>query len=158
MMMWPFPDDGSFPPGSRRSPGTDDPDVRLTYDVAEALTADDRLRRRRMVVEVQNRVVLLSGPVDCRQTADAAVTVARNVAGVRDVCDGLRPRTRTVPGAVDGPVAATGPGERQAFEEIVARLAPRGGSLGSPDRIGAWPIGVVLALLVASLCLLAAVG
>ncbi len=152
MMMWPFPDDGSFPPRSRRS-HTDDPDVRLTYDVAEALTADDRTRRQRITVEVQNRVVLLGGAVDSPQTADVAVAVARNVIGVRDVCDGLRPRTRTAPTDDAGPLASAGRSERQAFEEIVADLAAPVPSQDSRDRTGSRPDGVVVVLLT-SLCLL----
>jgi hypothetical protein len=60
---------------------------------------------------VQNRVVLLSGEVDTRQSTDVAVALARGVTGVRDVCDGLR---------VNEPVAT---GEQRRFDDIVAGLA-----------------------------------
>ena len=87
--MWP-PDDGSFSAGRRRFPETDDPDVRLTYHVAEALLNDARTRHQRVTVEVQNRVVLLGGVVDERSLKLVVRDIVCAVPGVTDTCDSLR--------------------------------------------------------------------
>jgi hypothetical protein len=86
-MMWPMPDDGFSWAGRRFSP-TDSPDVRLAFRVAERLQADERSRH--VAVEVQNRVVLLTGSVDSRATKDLLAGVVRSIEGVTDVCNGLR--------------------------------------------------------------------
>ena len=128
IMMWPFPDEGSFPGDRRRSPATDDPDIRLTYRVAEALLSDDRVRHQRVAVEVQNSVVLLSGSVDSSSTKQAAGDTARGVTGVADICNTLRVTDDTEPRAV-----ATG-----EFQRIVAEWgesdAPAGGRLVKARR------------------------
>jgi hypothetical protein len=146
-MVWLPPGDGPFSAGPGR---TDDPDMRLTYEVVEALRTDDRVRRQRITVEVQNRVAILSGSVDCRQTAETVIAVVRDVPGVRDVCDGLRAREP----AVDG-----GPGDtkvrsvRQEFDAIVADLALHESSRPSAAGTGSRLPGIVVLRLLAS-CLL----
>lgn len=108
-MMWPWPDDGWGLPGAQRPPRSVHPDVRLTYEVADALLADDRTRRQRITVEVQNGVVLLSGTVPDRRTADVVTAVVCAVPGVREVSDTMRGGRR----------------ESDTFDEIVAALSPR---------------------------------
>ncbi len=125
--MWPDPEDGPFPPDSRRPRPCADPDARLALVVAGVLGGDNRTRH--VTVEVQNRVVLLSGEVDTRQSADVAVALARGVTGVRDVCDGLR---------VNEPVAT---GEQRRFDDIVAGLAS-----GPPPQRDGMPLPRVIPL------------
>src|SRR5687768_837201 len=93
-MMWPWPDDGWGFPDSRRPHPEIDRDVRLTYEVADALLADDRTRQQRVTVEVQNGVVLLSGTVHDQHTAEAVTALIRQVPGVRDVSNTMRIRVR----------------------------------------------------------------
>lgn len=90
MMMWPLPDDGSFSGPARRFPATDDPDVRLTYEVADRILAEDRMHCQRVTVSVQNRVVLLAGVVDTPAMKQAVGDATRDVSGVADVCNALR--------------------------------------------------------------------
>ena len=141
MMMWPYPDDGWFPHRPQRPRSCADPDARLALAVAGVLAADDRTRRQRITVEAQNRVVLLSGEVDTRRTAAAAVALARGVAGVRDLCDGLRPQE------------PAGTGEDRRFDDIVAGLASAEPPRSHPVRL----TGVVVARLVVAACALAVV-
>ncbi len=101
-MMWPMPDDGFYWAG-RRFSATDSPDVRLAFRVAERLPAD--ARSRRVTVEVQNRVVLLTGTVDTRATKEALGELARSIGGVADVCNALRVDRDDVPDAFAGIVA-----------------------------------------------------
>jgi hypothetical protein len=131
-MMWPLPDDGSGFQGARRPPAEIDRDVRLTYEVADALLADERTRRLRVTVEVQCGVVLLSGTVHDQQTAEAATAVVGQVAGVRDVCNAVRTRARTAPEADRGALATSGQRDSEAFGEIVASLSLHDGSPGPP--------------------------
>jgi hypothetical protein len=125
MMWWPLPDDGSSSQGWRRQPATDDPDVRLTRQVADALLSDGRTRHQSITVEVQNRVVLLTGTVDTASARQAARYITRDVHGVADICDSLR---------VTGPEAddrgLSGDGER--FQRIVADLQAEGHVPGFP--------------------------
>jgi osmotically-inducible protein OsmY len=67
-MVWPWPDDGSIPYGGRPARRAEDADVRLAREVTDKLLTDDRTRRQRIVVDVQDRVVLLTGVVDTRPT------------------------------------------------------------------------------------------
>lgn len=89
MMMWPPPDDPSGSDPQRRFPARADPDVRLTCQIADRLLADARIRRQRVTVKVQNRVVLLSGTVDAPAVKQAVADVARTTEGVVDVCNAL---------------------------------------------------------------------
>lgn len=131
MMMWPFPDDGSFSDGRRRSSAADDPDVRLTCQLAEALLADVRTRHQRITVEVQNRVVLLSGTVDKRSVKQVARDITREASGVVDICDSLQ---------VTGDDEAGSPllGDEYRFQGIVADMQandlPGHPTLGMPRR------------------------
>jgi hypothetical protein len=93
-MMWPMPDDGFYWAG-RRFSATDSPDVRLAFRVAERLQADDRSRR--VTIEVQNRVVVLTGSVDSREARDDIAGTARGIDGVTDVCNALRVNGDDVP-------------------------------------------------------------
>lgn len=126
MMMWPFPDDGSFDSPSRGPRGADNPDTRLTHLVADRLLTDPLTRRQPITVEVQNQVVLLTGTVDCAETKRAAGDAARRTSGVHDVQNGLRvhpvqpPMSPTVPSRT-GP-ARNDTDDGQQFDEIVAGL------------------------------------
>nr|WP_221383251.1 BON domain-containing protein [Actinoplanes polyasparticus] len=126
--MWPFPDDGSFSSDRRRFPATDSPDVRLAYRVAEALLSDERIRHQRVAVEVQNRVVLLSGSVDSNSSKQAAGDAAGSITGVADICNTLRVTDDSEP-------LAEGAGE---FQRMVAEWdepePPGGGRLTKPHR------------------------
>lgn len=116
MMWWPLPDDGSSSDGWRRRPATDDPDVRLTRQVADALLSDGRTRHQPITVEVQNRVVLLAGTVDTAWVRLVVRDVARDVRGVADICDSLR---------VTGPDTGDrepSDGDDDRFQRIVADL------------------------------------
>jgi hypothetical protein len=90
MTMWPFPEEGPSSEGRRRFPATDDPDVCLTYQVADALLRDGRTRHQRVTVRVHNRVVLLSGTVDRGFLKQAVGDTARDIPGVIDVCNAVR--------------------------------------------------------------------
>ncbi|MET0418901.1 MAG: BON domain-containing protein [Actinoplanes sp.] len=120
-----MPDDGAFYWAGRRFSATDSPDVRLAFRVAEQLGADDRSRR--VEVEVQNGVVLLSGTVDTREARDALAAAVRSVEGVTDLCNGLRV-TRGEPAL---------PPDR--FDGIVAGMR-------EPTPPRRWPSGWILAL------------
>ncbi len=132
-MMWPFPDDGSFFSDQRRFPPTDNPDVRLTYCVAEALLTDARTRHQRIAIEVQNGVVLLSGTVDSRSAKQLTGDTVRGVAGVADICNTLR-----VTGNDTEP-----PGDE--FQDVIAELGtlevPVAGRPGKQHRpVVTWSI------------------
>jgi hypothetical protein len=122
-MTWPLPDDGWGFQGARRPPPEIDRDVRLTYEVADALLADDRTRCLRVTVEVQNGVVLLSGTVHDQRTKEVATALVRRVLGVRDVRNALRTRVKAGPEADNCALATSGQGEPDAFDEIVASLS-----------------------------------
>jgi hypothetical protein len=112
MTMWPFPEEGPSFDGRRRCPATDDPDVVLTYQVADALLREGRARYRRVTVRVHNRVVLLSGTVDRQFLKQAVGDTAREVAGVVDVCNAVR---------VTGDIGKNPEGSDE-FDSIVAGL------------------------------------
>lgn len=141
MMMWPLPDDGSFSGSWRRPSATDDPDVRLTYQVADRLVNDERIRHQQVTVEVQNRVVLLSGDVDTASTRQAVTDAARSVSGVVDVCDGLRVQES----------GGIGTSHDQQFRVLVAALRAEDPSWGEqPTRprrrsaVALWAIAATL--------------
>lgn len=136
MMMWPWPDDWPVPRDGRL-PHDEDPDERLARQITAGLLIDDRTRRQRIAVEVQNRVVLLRGVVDTGPTREAATTVVRSVPGVRDVCNGLRTRV-------------SGPDDDEEFDEIVGGLDDLTAGRRSRLRGGS---GVPLILLLAVVCL-----
>lgn len=153
-MMWPLPDEGWGFPGARRPHPEIDRDVRLTYQVADALLADDRTRNLRVTVEVQNGVVLLSGTVQDQHTAEVVTAVVRQVTGVREVCNAVRTRVREAFNADEGALATIGQRESEAFDQIVAALSnrddPSDSAAGSPK----WPSGRERLLLVAAVLLL----
>lgn len=133
-MMWPFPDEGSFSGDRRRFPGMDDPDVRLTYRVAEALLNDARTRHQRVTVEVQNRVVLLGGVVDERSVKVVVRDIARAVPGVTDTCDAIR--------VARGNDQEPGPSDEDRFRSIVADLQT--GPSHANGSLGMAPMPVVV--------------
>jgi hypothetical protein len=148
----PWPDDGSIPSRSGPARRTEDVDVRLAREVTDKLLTDDRTRRQRIVVDVQDRVALLTGVVDNRPTRAAAGTVVRDVPGVRDVCNGLRTR---VSGAPAGDAAAP-TGELMdvdAFDEMLAGLQTRPATEDRPGRVANWQPGLRLVLILAVVCL-----
>ncbi|MEU8230457.1 BON domain-containing protein [Actinoplanes sp. NPDC048967] len=113
MMMWPLPEDGPSPDGRRRSPATDDPDLCLTYQVADTLLSDVRTRHQRVTVRVHNRVVMLSGTVDRQIHKQAVGDAARDVAGVVDICNAIR---------VTGDKADSRVESTDEFQKIIDRL------------------------------------
>ncbi|HET6532621.1 MAG TPA: BON domain-containing protein [Actinoplanes sp.] len=90
MLMWPWPEGDPFATGGRGFPAMDNPDVRLTYEVARRLQADPRMRATRIAVEVQNGVVILDGTAGVAEVKQLAADTARGTPGVRDVCNALR--------------------------------------------------------------------
>ena len=64
-------------------------DSALTANVKAALTADPRVRALFVDVSVSNGVVRLSGFADSRLEADAAVSIANDVRGVKRVQDDI---------------------------------------------------------------------
>ena len=154
MMMWPFPDDGSFTRGRSGFPAADDPDVRLTYAVADRLLSDSRIRHQRVTVEVQNRVVLLGGTVDSRSAGKATVEAARGVAGVVDVCNGLRvtgTSTAEDPASAGQDRTTPATADDDLFEGIVEGLRitdPRESGLRSSASRHRWVLWGALAAIV----------
>jgi osmotically-inducible protein OsmY len=94
--VWPYSgddewarDDGWF--------GDDDPpmgeDEILVDVVAGRLMAESRISGRRVIVTVQNRVVILEGEVDSEDAKQAAGSRAWSTPGVFDVCNLLVARS-----------------------------------------------------------------
>jgi osmotically-inducible protein OsmY len=71
--------------GTRRSVGQTVNDQVLETRVKSALIDSDSVKARNIEVEVRNGVVSLSGTVDSKSEASTAVSVARNVEGVKSV-------------------------------------------------------------------------
>lgn len=150
MMMWPLPDDGSFSDRRRPQPAND-PDLQLAYSVAIRMAANPELQHQRITIEVQNRVVLLSGTVDSQGTQQTAGDTARQVDGVRDVCNDIR-----VDRPADQPAAAvTATSSHDPFDQITQRLSaelrPAGRASRRLRRLG---VVVLAALLWAALSVL----
>jgi hypothetical protein len=148
MMIWPIPDE----PFHRRDP-REALDVQLACRVAEALAADSRVRRQGVTIEVQNGVVMLTGAVDGPQARAAIVAAARDVSGVRDVCNALRLKddgSAARDAEFDGTTMTTDSAD--AFGEIAARLAS-----GDPEeqKGGRVSTVVLVCLLMAIIVLLA---
>lgn len=153
-MNWPMPDDRWNFQGARRPAPQVDGDVRMTYQVADALLADDRTRNQRISVEVQNGVVLLGGTVRDQQTAEVVTALVRQAPGVRDVCNAMRTRAKTTLEPDDVALATSGHRESEAFDEIVATLSPREGP-SHPRAEATWRMpGQVRLFLVAVVMLL----
>jgi hypothetical protein len=154
-MMWPLPDDGWGFQSARRPSASADRDVRLTYEVAEALLADDRTRQLRVTVEVQNGVVLLSGTVPDQHTAEVVTALVRQVSGVRDVSNMMRTLVKETLEADEGVLATSGHRESDAFDEIVATLStseamsypPAESTWRMPGEVRLFLVAVVLLLL-----------
>lgn len=158
MMVWPFPDDGPFDPASRRLRRADNPDVRLTYQVADQLLADPRIGRQPITVEVQNRVVLLSGTVDCAEAKQAAGDTARRISDVYDVQNGLRVHPGEPPASPPG-APHTGPARNGAdtvdggrqFDDIVAALTTDDPTLATRVRAPRRRVTLAVLFLLAAL-------
>lgn len=90
MTPWPSPDDGSGQPTRRPAPRADR-DKTLADDVVSRLIQDERTRLQNIAVEVQNGVVILTGPVDTPELMFVAGGLAWQTPGVRDVCNALVP-------------------------------------------------------------------
>ncbi|MEU4692340.1 BON domain-containing protein [Actinoplanes sp. NPDC023714] len=78
-----------------------DPDIVLTYRVIARIVGDPALRRQRITVEVQDRVVTLLGKVPSVQARLVAADLVRHTPGVRDLCNRLRAGGRAEPDAFD---------------------------------------------------------
>lgn len=141
MMMWPLPDDGAFSDSWRRVSAAHDSDVGLSYEVADRLLGDDRIRYQRVTVTVQNRVVLLAGVVDTPALKQVVSDAAFGVSGVADVCNALRVRE---PGG-------SGTADDHQFQAMVAALQAgdplRGERLTEPRRgsaLALWAIAAAI--------------
>ncbi|RZU51188.1 BON domain-containing protein [Krasilnikovia cinnamomea] len=66
-----------------------DPDTRIAWQIVDRLGEHPQWRHQHVTVEVQNRVLILTGTVDSPDTRDALTASARTVHGVRDVCNML---------------------------------------------------------------------
>lgn len=144
MTMWPPPGE-PFPSGERGS--VSDRDLQLAHAVARGMTAEVGLPHSRITIEVQNRIVLLSGTVDAPQTKELAGETARHVDGVRDVRNDIRV-SRAADQSADAATSASG---HDAFDQITERLfadiPPRGSSRHRTTKVAA----LLAALLTAAL-------
>ncbi|WP_051800002.1 BON domain-containing protein [Catenuloplanes japonicus] len=127
MATLPDDGDGEEAPLSRGLPGLD---VRLTYQVAHDLLADDRTRRERIVVAVRDGVAILSGRTGA-EVREVAGSIALRSHGVRDVCN-----------RIDAPDTGVRV-ERQRFDAIVAGLVAES-SRWDPPPPAASRTGVLL--------------
>ena len=76
---------GCETPTSSDTGGPQSADSALTSRVKSALAADPRVRAELIEVSTSNGMVRLSGFADSRLDADAAVSIANDVAGVKGV-------------------------------------------------------------------------
>ena len=83
---WFFPHD--LPALFHAKPTTED--ARLACRLLERMHRDPRLRRERICIEVQNRVVILDGTVRTAELGAAAGALAWRTPGVYDVSNRLR--------------------------------------------------------------------
>lgn len=125
--------DGGQPPELIRQGG---PDLRLTYEVARGLLADDRHRYRQIAISARHGVVTLTGRAGARarETADR---IARRTPGADRVRNLIR-LTENGTGQPDLPVGISGPEEaaeiRRRFAETVAPLAEGAADVASGYR------------------------
>ncbi|MEV0328029.1 BON domain-containing protein [Micromonospora echinospora] len=96
VLPWPFPDDDAVPSEPSPTPPEND-DRRIAAEVTRRLNGNRLTRRQRIVVEVQNRVVILGGTVDSPDVRLTAGELAWGVHGVADVCNTLRLTNRQRP-------------------------------------------------------------
>jgi len=144
MTMWPMPDDGFA--GRRRPPSIHDPDALLACTVADRLVGYADLRHQNITVEVQNRVVMLTGTVGSHHVKRTAGEAARQVSGVVDIRNDIR---------VNVPMAsatATAPEGVDEFDRIAQRLAAEEAATRGARRLGRTTSGVLMGLLWAVLC------
>jgi osmotically-inducible protein OsmY len=87
---WPWREEDPWP-----GDDTDLHDDILLDAVAGRLLSESRVRGRRVLVSVQNRVVILEGEVDSEDAKEAAGTRAWSTPGVFDVCNLLVARSVT---------------------------------------------------------------
>lgn len=89
--------------------GTQVDDTVITSSVRSALMADDLVKSFDLQVETRKGVVQLSGFVDDQRQIDQAVSVARGVAGVTDVVNGvsIKGAATTVGEKIDDTVVTT---------------------------------------------------
>ncbi|WP_416904229.1 BON domain-containing protein [Micromonospora echinospora] len=95
VLPWPFPDDDARP--AEPSPPAESDDRRLAAEVTQRLNGNRLTRRQRIVVEVQNRVVILGGTVESPDVRLTAGELAWGVRDVADVCNTLRLTDRQRP-------------------------------------------------------------
>ena len=133
MLMWPWPDGDPFSSRARHGSA----DVRLAIHVAQRLHDGYLTNGARIDVSARDGVVILAGEVPDEMVRRQAGVIARETAGVRDVCNTLK--------AGGDPVT-----DRQ-FDQIVAGLTVR-------PRRRVWPAvlvaGVAWALLSVALVML----
>ena len=89
--------------------GTQVDDTVITSGVRSALVSDDLVKSFDLQVETRKGVVQLSGFVDDQRQIDQAVSVARGVAGVTDVVNGvsIKGAATTVGKKIDDTVVTT---------------------------------------------------
>ena len=98
-------------------------DAGLTGMIKTKLAADDRVRASEINVDTTNGVVTLTGNVDSQEARDAAVQLAKETSGVRDVKDMISVRVGSETG--DAPEPSRTVGERVDDAGITMRVKAR---------------------------------
>jgi hypothetical protein len=129
MMPLPFPDEAPRTNHHQRQP---DRDTALRRQVTDGLRQYPDAGLRAITVHTQCGVVLLEGNVTRPAVRDIAARIARQINGVRDVCNMV-----TVSGSPGGApsTACAGPDgqpDRTAFDDIVAGLVAQDPGLARP--------------------------
>lgn len=115
-----------FDDGTRPANGSD---VSLTCQVIERILDDPRLAGEHITVEVQNRVITLSGSVSSLYARITAAELARSTPGATDLCNRLR-----LARVADATTAII----PDAFDELIAQWNEPAVD-ARPDRPGWWP-------------------
>jgi osmotically-inducible protein OsmY len=93
MFSWPNPGDERWRGARDTDPvGDDDPDTGLALVVADRLRGERRLQHARIVVDVQDQVVILTGRVPSAALQETASDIVWRTPGVRDVCNRMTAR------------------------------------------------------------------
>jgi hypothetical protein len=126
MMPLPFPEEA---PRADHHPGRPDRDSALRRQVTAQLRQHPDAGLQAITVHVQCGVVLLKGNVSRPAVRDIAARIARQINGVRDVCDMV-----TVSAARGGTAYAGTSGwpDRTAFDDIAAGLLAQDPGLARP--------------------------
>ncbi len=98
-------------------------DATITGTIKTKLAADGRVRASEINVDTTNGVVTLTGNIDGQEAKDAALQLARDTSGVRDVKDMISVRSGTASGEAPDPNRTLG--ERVDDAGITLRVKAR---------------------------------